>query len=172
MCTVWPSRSKWLSEQSKESASDFVLSLNIAPWKLLGWFRRPQLWATGDWQLHHDNTPSHASYLVQSVLAKHPMIQPCYSPDLVPCNFWLFPKLKSLLKGKRFQTVCEIQENKTGQLMAMGELCEVPRCLLWRELRCHCPMYNVSCILCLLQQMSLFFILCGRVPAGHASDMF
>ena len=33
-----------------------------------------------------------------------------YSPDLVPCNFWLFPKLKSPLKGKRFQTV-EIQEN-------------------------------------------------------------
>ena len=31
--------------------------------------------------------------------------QPHYSPDLVPCDFWLFPKLKSPLKGKRFQTV-------------------------------------------------------------------
>ena len=29
----------------------------------------------------------------------------------------------------------------------LGELCEVPRCLLWRGLRCHCPMYNVSCTL-------------------------
>ena len=28
-------------------------------------------------------------------------------PDLVPCNFGLFPKLKSPLKGKRFQTVNE-----------------------------------------------------------------
>ena len=28
----------------------------------------------------------------------------------------------------------------------LGELREVPRCLLWRGLRHHCPMYNVSCI--------------------------
>ena len=31
-----------------------------------------------------------------------------------------FPKLKSPLKGKRFQTIDEIQENTTGQLMASG----------------------------------------------------
>ena len=45
---------------------------------------------------------------------------PLYSPDLVPCNFWLFPKLKSPLKGKRFQTIDEIQENMMGQLMVTG----------------------------------------------------
>jgi hypothetical protein len=28
--------------------------------------------------------------------------QPSYSPDLAPCDFWLFPKLKSPLKGGRF----------------------------------------------------------------------
>ena len=30
----------------------------------------------------------------------------------------------------------------------LGELCEVPRCLLWRGLRPHCPVYSVlvSCI--------------------------
>ena len=32
----------------------------------------------------------------------------------------LFPKLKSPLKGKRFQEVNEIQENITGQLIAIG----------------------------------------------------
>ena len=41
------------------------------------------------------------------------------SPDLVPWNVWLFPKLKSPLKGKRFQTIDEIQENVTGQLMTI-----------------------------------------------------
>ena len=46
------------------------------------------------------------------------MTQTPYSPDLVPCDFWLFPKLKSPLKGKRFQTMDEIQESRTGQLMA------------------------------------------------------
>jgi hypothetical protein len=25
-----------------------------------------------------------------------------YSPELAPADFWLFPKLKSVLKGKRF----------------------------------------------------------------------
>ena len=45
--------------------------------------------------------------------------QPSYSPDLAPCDSWLFPKLKSPLQGKRFQTVDEIQENTTGQLMAI-----------------------------------------------------
>ena len=41
-------------------------------------------------------------------------------PDLVPWDFWLFPKRKSTLKGKRFQTVNEIQENTTRKLMACG----------------------------------------------------
>ena len=58
-----------------------------------------------------------------SLLVKHQITQvtqPLYSPDLAPCDFQLFPKLKSPLKGKRFQTVDEIQENMTGQLMAIG----------------------------------------------------
>ena len=48
------------------------------------------------------------------------MTQPSYSPDVVPCDFWLFLKLKLPLKGNRFQTISEIQENTTGQLMATG----------------------------------------------------
>ena len=103
----------------------------------------------GDCQLHHNNVPAHASCLMQSFLAKHQITQvthPLYSSDLTPCGFWLFPKLKSPLKGKRFQIIYEIHENMTEQLMVIGELCEVPRCLLRRGLRHHCPVYNVSCI--------------------------
>jgi hypothetical protein len=37
--------------------------------------------------------------------------QPPYSPDLAPGNFSFFPKLKSTLKGRRFQTIQEITEN-------------------------------------------------------------
>ena len=129
-----------------------ALSLNILRWKLFGWFRRPQLWATGNWQLHHDN--AHASCLVQRFLAKHQIsqvTQPPYSPDLVSCDFLLFLKLKSPLKGKRFQTINEIQENMMGQLMMTERAVWVPSCLLWRGLRLHCPMYSVSGILYLLQ---------------------
>ena len=82
-----------------------------------------------------------------SFFVKHQITQVTQSPyilDLVFCNFWLFPKLKSPLKGKRFQTIDEIQENTTGQLMVIGRTVWGPRCPLWRRLRCHCPMYNVS----------------------------
>ena len=129
-----------------------MLSLNIPPQKLFVWFRRPQLCATGDWQLHQDNTPAYTSCPVHKHVfgktSSHPGDLAPLQPRMVPCDFWLFPKLKLPLKGKRFQTVKQIQENMTGQLMAIGrELCEVPRRLLWRRLRHHCPMYNISCIL-------------------------
>ena len=52
--------------------------------------------------------------------SNHPGDSAPYSPYLVPTNFCLFPKLKSPLKGKRFQTIDEIQENTTEQLMAIG----------------------------------------------------
>ena len=111
-----------MSKYSNESASNFGLSLNVPPWKLFWWYRRPHLWATGDRQLHHDNVPIHASCLMQSFLAKHQITlvtQPSYIPDLAPCDFWLFPKLKSPLKGKSFQVVNEIQENMMGQLIVI-----------------------------------------------------
>ena len=60
---------------------------------------------------------------MQSFVVKHQITQvtqPRYSRDLVPCDFWLFSKLKSLLKGKRFKTVNEIQENTMGQLVVIG----------------------------------------------------
>ena len=33
---------------------------------------------------------------------------PPYSPDLAPADFFLFPKLKTTLRGHRFQTIGEI----------------------------------------------------------------
>ena len=35
--------------------------------------------------------------------------QPPYSPDLAPCDFWLFPKLR----GSRYETIKEIKETVT-----------------------------------------------------------
>jgi hypothetical protein len=32
------------------------------------------------------------------------MDHPPYSPELAPCEFWLFPKLKNALKGKDLLT--------------------------------------------------------------------
>ena len=76
-------------------------------------------WLAASWQHTCLCIPSCA----ERFLMKHHITQvtrPSYIPDLAPCDFWLFPKLKSPLKGKRFQTIDEIQENMTGQLMVIG----------------------------------------------------
>jgi histone-lysine N-methyltransferase SETMAR len=74
--------------------------------------RRPELCQEQTWLLHHDNAPSHTSVLTQQFLAKYKMAgipHPPYSADLAPCDFFLFPKLKLNLKGRRFDTTEEIQ---------------------------------------------------------------
>jgi len=72
----------------------------------------PQLWREQTWQLHHDNAPSHTSVLTHQFLVKNQIaVIPhlLYSPDLAPCDFFLFPKMKLKLKGRRFKTIEEIQ---------------------------------------------------------------
>ena len=39
--------------------------------------------------------------------------QPPYSPDLTPCDFCLFPKLKEKLRGCRYKTIEEMKEAVT-----------------------------------------------------------
>ena len=39
--------------------------------------------------------------------------QPPYSPDLAPCDFWLFPKLKENLRGCCYETIEEMKEAVT-----------------------------------------------------------
>jgi len=46
---------------------------------------------------------------------------PPYSPDLAPSDFFLIPKLKMELKGRRFQTVEEIQAESQAVLNTLRE---------------------------------------------------
>ena len=39
--------------------------------------------------------------------------QPPYSPDLAPCDFWLFSKLKEKLRGCRYETIEKMKEAVT-----------------------------------------------------------
>jgi len=66
--------------------------------------------------------PAYLSFLVHNFLAKNEATvvpQPPYSPDLAPADFFLFPKLKSTLKGRRFDTFDEIQKNSKKELFAI-----------------------------------------------------
>ena len=72
--------------------------------------RRPRTGAHGI-KLLHDNAPAHKSATVQEYLKEsglNVLDHPPYSPDLSPCDFWLFPRQKEMLAGHRFESRCGI----------------------------------------------------------------
>ena len=74
--------------------------------------KRPEMWKNGNWLLHHDNVPAHTSLVVREFLTKNNVTtvpHPAYSPDLAPCDFYMFPKMKLRLKGRRFASIEEVQ---------------------------------------------------------------
>jgi hypothetical protein len=72
-----------------------------------------------NWLLHHDNAPSHTSFFTREFLTKNNTTvipHPPYSPDLAPCDFSLFPRLKIKLKGRRFDTI-EVNEAESQAVL-------------------------------------------------------
>jgi histone-lysine N-methyltransferase SETMAR len=65
-----------------------------------------------DWVLHHDNASAHTVVSVREFLVKKniPVLpHPPYSPDLAPCDFYLFRKLKLKLTGHHLGTIENIK---------------------------------------------------------------
>ena len=123
--------------------------------KIFRWLIRPQLWATGDRQLYHDNVPTHASCVCRVFWPniKSPRwLSPPTTQIWCPVTSLAFPKTKNhLWKERDFRLLMRFRNIRWGSWWWLGELGEVPRCPLWRGLRRHFPVYNVSCILYLLQ---------------------
>ena len=70
--------------------------------------KRPALFKSGQWHFHQDNAPGHNSIFVTDYLTKMGIMTvpyPPYSPDLAPCDFWLFPKLKEKFRDCRYETI-------------------------------------------------------------------
>jgi histone-lysine N-methyltransferase SETMAR len=99
-----------------------------------------------DWVLQHDNTPDNTALSIREFLAKKniPVLpHPPYSPDLAPCDFYLFPKLKSKLKGHHFGTMENIQKIVTDKLNTLTEN-DFQYCYdKWKN-RNHCVTSQVS----------------------------
>ena len=58
--------------------------------------------------LIHDNASSHKCEVVKSFLASEKvkvLNYPPYSPDLSPCDFFLFPRLKKMLSGNKYTSI-------------------------------------------------------------------
>ena len=67
---------------------------------------------------------SHTALVLRDHFVKsstHIVPQPPYSPDLAPCDFWLFPKLKRPLRGTRFDSIDEIKAESKKAMMAIGK---------------------------------------------------
>ena len=74
--------------------------------------KRPALFKSGQWHFHQDNAPVHKSILVTDYLTKmgiKTVPQPPCSPDLAPCDFCLFSKLR----GCYYETIDEMKEAVT-----------------------------------------------------------
>jgi transposase len=96
--------------------------------------------------LHHDNAPEHVSRKTKEFVTNNDMIivpHPPYLPDLAPCDFALFPKLKIKLKG-RFEKVSNIQRESHAVLESIlvllkrvendGIAVYVPKETIWKEM--------------------------------------
>jgi hypothetical protein len=73
--------------------------------------KKPELWHNRNWPLHHDNAPAHMFLKTTEFVTNNNMViipHPPYLPDLAPCDFALFPKMKVKLKGRHFETVSDI----------------------------------------------------------------
>jgi hypothetical protein len=99
------------------------------------------LWKNG-WILHQDNASAHKETIGSTISGKKkqtPVLHHApYSPDMVPCDFFLFPKLKHSLKGTHFQSSEDIQRKMTD-LVKGFTLNDFQKCFhAWKERMQHC----------------------------------
>ena len=102
---------------------------------------RPESSAPGSWFLLHNNAPVRRAVAVQEFLARKQVCvldHPPYSPNLSPCYYFLFPKLKLPLKWHLFEDVQDIQGAVPSSLRAIpqGDVQRSFQSLLDRTTRC------------------------------------
>ena len=73
--------------------------------------------------MHQDNAPAHTIHVVQETtraLGIELLPHPPYSPDLAICDFWLFPNMKDVLRGKKYESREELEVAITTTLRGMS----------------------------------------------------
>ena len=94
--------------------------------------------ASGEWLLHWDNSPLHTARTTKAFLDARGIEvidHPPYSPDLAPCDFFLFPTVKTALAGTTIdaQTVKWDWERATKTIGAPAFTAAYRRCLTRHE---------------------------------------
>ena len=104
--------------------------------------KRPALFKSGQWHFHQANAPVDNSILVTDYLTKmgiKTFPHPPYSPDLAPCDFCLFPKLR----GCRYETIEEMKEAVTK---VIDMLTQEPSRSCWNGTSALQPEEIISCV--------------------------
>ncbi len=74
--------------------------------------RRPHLWAGNvNWALLHDGAPAHCAGPTLRYLNYHGftlMPHPGYSPDISPCDYWIFSRIKREVQGIRYRSLADL----------------------------------------------------------------
>jgi len=72
--------------------------------------------------LPHDNAPAHTAGKTSDFIAQsgiEEIREASYSPDLAPCDFYLFPKIKKKLRGRVFNKNEEIINAVNDELLKL-----------------------------------------------------
>ena len=67
----------------------------------------------------HRRTKAKKSFLATKQI--NVLEHPACSPDLAPNDFFLFPKIKEILKGRHFDDIDDIRSNTTAALKAIPQ---------------------------------------------------
>ena len=81
--------------------------------------KRPEKWKTNNRFLLPDNAPAHRAVVFKDFLAQNNVTtlkHPPHSLDLAPANFYLSPRLKSGIQGRRFCYYTDVIKNATEGL--------------------------------------------------------
>lgn len=109
--------------------------------------KRPHLWirestdVSHPFLLHHDNASSHTSVPTLAFIGESGidmLAHPPYSPDLAPCDFFLFPRLKNILRGVRHRNIKDMQEavKKALKQIPQEDFANAINCMPMRWMKC------------------------------------
>ena len=86
--------------------------------------KRPNMLQEGPIILHDNAAPHTKRDVVQLLTEEYDwevLDHPSYSPDLSPCDFFWFPRVKNKLRGQRFHTIEEVNYEFHRQCVALDK---------------------------------------------------
>ena len=115
-------KDQWLwmfYQKKKKTMTGRYYRENVLPQVVSALNDRRPVTGTSRIMILHDNASAHKTGAVTQYLSENRITtfpHPAYSPDLAPCDFWLFPKLKELLAGNKCSCVQDLSKAVNSEL--------------------------------------------------------